>query len=188
MQITAFHDCGSGGYIAKLADGTQYGFNPAVDDPAPMHQAVVAAFKAQAAPVVREVRDSEAVKRYLENRIDEIATQRMKAPTGAQDHAQKIKIEEARDVLDMLSTDGAALSSFSAEELISRYPLLSASAAAGGQTIADTARLIQAKALKQRDDISKLEHWRLTAKRDIRAAVTAEQAEVAFQKAVTATG
>jgi hypothetical protein len=188
MQIVSFTDCGHGRYIANMADGSEYPFHPDVADPAPMHVAAVAVFRANGAPVVAEVRDVARVRKYLEARVDEIATLRMKSPAGAQDQAQKIKIEEARDVLDMLSEDQSAVSALSAAEIVSRYPLIAASAAVDGATIADTARLIQAKALKQREHISRIEHWRLTAKRDIRAAVTAEQAEVAFKKAINAPG
>jgi len=180
-DLLHFEDHGNGVYEAKFADGSAYGVHVNVDDPSPTHKALVNEIKSGKAEIKPRVRDLASIVAYLEMRIDSIATEKLKIPLSGVDALQKAKLDEARDVVDMLDSQGeAVITALSPDELSLRYPLLWAS----GRDVAATARLVQAKALDQRRELSKIESWRLGAKRAIREAPNADLAELAFMAAI----
>jgi len=180
-DLLHFEDHGDGVYEAKFSDGSSYGVHVNVDDTSPTHKALVNEIKSGKAEIKPRSRDLASIVAYLEMRIDSIATQKIKTPLPIADIAQKAKLDEARDLLDMVISEGeAAVAALSPDDLQLRYQMLLAS----GRDVVATARLVQAKALEQRRELSKIEAWRLGAKRAIREAPNADLAELAFKAAI----
>jgi hypothetical protein len=175
---------GNGVFLARYPDGSTYGVNVNVDDTAPNHVALAEAIKAGTVNIVpRPPADMNSVKGYFIDRIDRIATLKLQTAQGAAAAAQTAKLDEARDVLDMLMANPDDLSALTPDDLIQRYPTLAAS----GPDLAATARLVMSKAAEQRQALHDLEKWRLDAKAAIRAASDETSVRVAFDSA-TATG
>jgi hypothetical protein len=181
MQPTAIHDFGRGGLIAVYDDGSEYAFYPAHDDPAPQHRQLVELLKAGVIAVTpRPPRSVGEARDYYLYLVDRSYSEALPSPASLD--AQKHKLEEARDVLDMIHTDGGAaeLAALDSVQRITRWPMLMAGLGIDGETLESIAKFVHKKAMDLRLTQHAAERARLSLKAAIRQAPTAEAVEAAF--------
>lgn len=179
-------DHGGGVYTVHLDDGQAYGVNTRLDDPAPTHRELAEMIRSggiaiEAAPE----RDPEPVRTHWLARIDRAAG-RLSGPPPSE--TERMKAEEARDVLDQADANGdgtrdpaevAALCALSDAEIGQRWPLLTAGLGIDGPDIVAIAEKVSGKANAARARLARVETARLTARSAVKAATTAEEIETA---------
>jgi hypothetical protein len=183
MTIKEVHDHGNGSFVAIHDDGAEYAFNPAIDDPAPRHKELVTAYKAGSLTIIpRPPRNVEEIKAHYLHIVDMQADAQMAATAASSRAAQSAKLEESRDVLDLLHTpDGLEeLATLDSVERITRWPMLMAGIGIDGQTLEECAERVHKKAMDLRLTQHAAERSRLSLKAAIRQAPTAEAVEAAF--------
>jgi hypothetical protein len=183
-MIKEVHDHGNGSFVAIYADGSEYAFYPTIEDTSPTHKELVAAYKAGSLKVIpRPPRDVEEIRNYYLHVVDMQADAQMAATAASSRSAQSAKLEESRDVMDLLHTPGGAeeLAALDSVERITRWPMLMAGIGIDGQTLEECAERVHKKAMDLRLTQHAAERSRLSLKSSIRQALTADAVEAAFQ-------